>query len=290
MFSYPHTQASSGQERPEEVSLRSRNTGPAQNAIRIKQKYFIFAGGAIRTYSLHVPMGYEAGTPTPLVINLHGIAADAEGQERLSGMSHKSDEEGFIVAYPEALGSPSAWKIGACQGCATDLAFLRALIEHLRARLSIDQARIYATGMSNGGGMVNRMACEMSDMIAAIGAVSGAYPIWNNYRPTRPIPVVAFHGTADRVVPYEGLGHVLPPVRAWAAGWAARNGCDPTPTITYRRGRVSGETWSDCSGKATVTLYTIEEGGHDWPGSEGCPADIVATDMIWDFFAGHPMP
>jgi polyhydroxybutyrate depolymerase len=145
--------------------------------------------------------------------------------------------------------------------------------------------------MSNGGGMANRMACEMSDVIAAIGTVSGAYPVWNNYRPTRPVPVVAFHGTADRVVPYEGLGHVLPPIRAWAAGWAARNGCDPVPTFTYRQGKVTGETWGNCPDKARVTLYTIEGGGHDWPGSEGYPAAAIgATDVIWDFFAEYPMP
>lgn len=258
----------------------------APDAARIKRKY-ITVGGEVRTYCLYVPPGYRAGIPAPLVVNLHGIADNAEGQDRLSGMSYKADEAGFIVVYPEALGSPSDWQIGACEMGADNLVFLRDLIGRLCNRLSIDPARIYAAGMSNGGGMANRMACEMADEIAAIGVVSGAYPFYDSCWPTRPVPVVAFHGSADVIVPYGGLGRALPSIREWAAGWAVHNGCDPTPSVTYRWGRVTVESWGRPGDVAMVTLYSIAGGKHVWPGADG--GELVATDIIWDFFAAHPM-
>ncbi len=253
-------------------------------------------GGQTRSYRLHVPTGYQPGMPLPLVINVHGLGSNAEEQERLSGMSARADNAGFIVVYPEALGAPSTWHVGPGADGAADLAFMRDLINHLSRTLSVDPNRIYATGMSNGGGMVNRMACDMSDVVVAIGPVSGAYLFWNDCHPQRAVPVVAFHGTDDRIVPYEGEGRSLPPVREWAAAWAERNGCDPDPIVTYQQGEVTGETWSGCRDDATVTLYTVDGRGHAWPGSEiGLAAgttteDIVATEAIWEFFAAHPAP
>ncbi len=161
----------------------------------------------------------------------------------------------------------------------------------MEKELSIDPARIYATGISNGGGMANRLACDMADIVAAIAPVSGAYLSWQDCSPSRPVPVVAFHGTADQIVPYDGLGRTMPPIRGWAAAWAGRNDCSTTPTVTLQNGEVMGETWGDCS--AEVVLYTIEGRGHSWPGSGLVPGldvatrDIVATDVIWEFFAAH---
>ncbi len=108
------------------------------------------------------------------------------------------------------------------------------------------------------------------------------------------MPVLAFHGTADRIVPYEGKGRELPPIREWAASWATRNGCGSSPRQVFNEGEVAAASWEGCKDGATVTLYTIDGGGHTWPGAgatagwEAATKDINATDVIWDFFAAHP--
>ncbi|MEW5961085.1 MAG: hypothetical protein AB1801_25445, partial [Chloroflexota bacterium] len=177
-----------------------------------------------------------------------------------------------------------------------DLNYIRNLISYLENRLAIDPARVYATGISNGAQMTHHLGCELAGRIAAIAPVSGGYPTVEQCQPDRPVPVVAFHGTADNILPYAGQGRLLQPVRQWAAGWAARNGCAPSPKVTMEQGQVVGETWSHCRQQAEVTLYTIKEGGHGWPGSNISPDlgitthDINATEVIWDFFASHPKP
>jgi polyhydroxybutyrate depolymerase len=251
------------------------------------RRYTLYAGGEVRTYLLHLPAGYRPGRPTPLVVNLHGIGAAAAEQVGLSGMSRKANSAGFAVAYPEALNAPAAWNIELCAAGPDDLAFLDGLLGHLCARFSIDPARIYATGFSNGGGMTALLGCQRAELFAAVGPVAGAYPLWGGCRPARPVPLVAFHGTADRVVPYWGLGRALPPIRQWAAAWAARNGCDPLPTCTDHPPNVTEETWNSPGG-AAVTLYTIHGGRHEWP-HPNASGHFNATDLIWEFFKNHPM-
>jgi polyhydroxybutyrate depolymerase len=160
------------------------------------------------------------------------------------------------------------------------------------ARYPVDPKRIYATGFSNGGGMVNRLGCDLADRFAAIAPVSGAFLLSEDCRPSRPIPVMAFHGTGDRIVPYDGSGKVLPPIPAWAAGWALRNGCRQPSTAFLDDGVVRGEHWSDCEQGADVFLYTIAAGGHTWPGRISLPgqSSIDASATMWGFFQTHPMP
>jgi polyhydroxybutyrate depolymerase len=198
--------------------------------------------------------------------------------------------------HPEGLGTPQTWHFGVATEAQADLMFFRDLISYLEGQWSIDPKRIYVTGMSNGAQMMNHLGCELSDIIAAIGPVSGGYPSLHSCNPVRPMPVVAFHGTADNLIPYEGQGQILLPARERAAGWASHNGCDHTPMVTFQKGQVTGETWGNCRDGADVILYTIVGGGHSWPGSDMLPQlgittkDINATDVIWDFFAAHPMP
>lgn len=250
--------------------------------------------GQARRYRLHVPLGYDPARATALVVNLHGLNSNAAQQEHVSQMSVKADQVGFIVVYPEGLGDPQSWRVGPRAEGAADLQFMRDLVGRLQERLNVDPRRIYATGISNGAQMTHRLGCEMADVFAAIAPVSGGYPPLDTCRPSRPVPVVAFHGTEDSILPYEGKGRILIPIREWAADWAERNGCDPAPAVTFQQGEVTGETWGDCQEGAVVVLYTIEGRGHSWPGSD-MPADITtqdidATGVIWDFFAAHPMP
>jgi polyhydroxybutyrate depolymerase len=255
------------------------------------QRRVMCAGGEARTAYLRLPAGYRRGPPIPLILNLHGIDADAAHQEALSRMGRRAGEAGFAVACPEALDAPgwdapACWNIRAIRDDPDDLAFLRTLIERLCADLPIDPARIYAAGHSNGAGMVDRLACHLAEHVAAIGPVAGAYPLWRACAPAHPVPVVAFHGTADDVVPYDGLGDALPPIRAWAAAWAEHNGCDPRSTVTRVADRVIRETWGGRA-SAPVTLYTVIGGGHDWPRADR--AGVDATEVICAFFRAHPL-
>jgi polyhydroxybutyrate depolymerase len=196
-----------------------------------------------------------------------------------------------MVVYPQAAGDPAEWNLEAENN--PDLDFMRDMIAYLEAHLNVDPKRIYATGISNGGGMANRMGCSMADMIAAIAPVSGSYWYWEACDPARPLPVAAFHGDADNVVPYEGFEvgeENLPQIEAWAAAWAERNQCGTATAEIYNFGEVVGKSWQNCAADATVTLYTIAGGKHTWPGSTNGTQDIDASDAILAFFGQHSLP
>lgn len=255
----------------------------------------LVSGGVERTYLLHLPPNVDAA-PRALILSLHGYTATAAEQERLDGLGSLADEKGFIVVYPQGLGEPPGWRVGPLEAGDDDLAFLSDLIDDLASRYPIDPRRIYATGISNGGGMVDRLGCRMADRIAAIAPVSGAYLFSGDCQPARPMPVLAFHGTGDDIVPYQGEGRALPPIRDWAEAWAQRDGCRSGPTVTLQQGAATVERWADCQGDSEVQLVTIDGGGHWWPGADFSPGiprptdDIDASAMIWAFFEKHQLP
>jgi polyhydroxybutyrate depolymerase len=195
-----------------------------------------------RWFKVHVPSGYQPGQPMPMVLNLHGLGGNLDQQEALSGLSATADAAGFVVVYPQA--GASVWNIQAGDIGAIDVDFVREIILYLEERLSIDPARVYATGFSNGGGMAHRLACDLADRIAAIAPVSGAYMQDEPCEPGRPVPVLAFHGTADRYAPFvnEKVGQDIP---QWAADWAARNGCDLKPASTQVADGVHVQSWQN---------------------------------------------
>jgi polyhydroxybutyrate depolymerase len=255
----------------------------------------ITSSGVTRHYILHVPPTYQSGNAVPLVINFHGLGSNSKEEESLTGMSAKADKENFIVVYPDGLNS--AWNDGPGADGERDLQFVRDLIAYLESQYSIDPKRIYATGISNGGGMTNRLGCDMANVIAAIAPDSGAYNFWQDCHPSRPMPVLAFHGLDDHLVPYTGgtPPSMEPPIEEWASAWAQRDGCAPTPAITTPVDTVTVHTWSGCQSDAEVILYILANHGHSWPGSPTMPKAITsqainATDVMWDFFKAHPMP
>ena len=258
-----------------------------------------------RRYLLHVPDSYDGGDPVPLVINIHGFGQWPANQESVSRWSDLADEEGFIVVHPMGTGLPLRWAShtpGAADTTA-DTAFITELLNSLTRDYAVDPDRVYVTGLSNGGGMTFVMSCVLSGRIAAIGTVAGllTYP-WDACGRQRPVPLIAFHGTADPIVPYEGgplsgPAGEAPNVRSWVGDYAVRNGCTVEEELPAQ-GDVSGTRWTRPGSDASdVVLYTVAGGGHTWPGGRPLPEfitgptsdDIDATRVMWEFFLEHPL-
>lgn len=257
--------------------------------------------GRLRTYWLHLPPAFDGTTPLPLVIVLHGGGGNGVRAAEMSNMSATADAASFVAVYPDGTGQSSevllTWNSGNCCGYALDhqvddVAFIRTLIDDLSARLPIDDRRVYATGMSNGGMMTYRLGCELADRIAAIAPVAGALNV-ESCSPAEPMSVIAFHGTADQHVLYEGgapIVQVDPHPRvdtsvAESVGfWVEYDGCGPVPT-REQTGSLIHDTYGDCVEGLGVEVYTIVGGGHAWPSG-----GFSATDVMWEFFATHPRP
>ncbi len=268
--------------------------------------------GIERTYLLHIPSSYNENNPTPLVLSLHGGGGDAVNQRRVSGFNDLADEKGFIVVYPNGTGRLEdkilTWNGGTCCGYALtyqidDVGFIRAMVAELQAQYNIDPKRIYATGLSNGGIMSYRLACDAADIFAAIGPVAGT----QNYircEPSEPVSVIHFHGTDDTRLPYNGgIGDdstteiFYKSVEESINFWLDFDQCATTPkSATQLDVRI--DAYDECTQGSAIHLYTIVGGKHAWPGSDG-PAwpggddptqTISATEVMWEFFAAHPKP
>ena len=245
-------------------------------------------------YLVHLPRGYDGSKPLPLVMSLHGAASWPSFQQDVTGWNEVADRYGFIVAYPGGQGV--ALKVFSQR----EAAFIAALIDKLQASFNIDSARIYVNGLSNGAGMSDLLSCVMADRIAAIGAVATALTMTSEKcASARPMPMIAFHGTADPVTRYEG-GKVFiapdpfPSITGWLSRWARRNQCSPSPTERPVGGAVTRIEYENCA--EPVVFYRIEGGGHTWPGGVPLPAwfagptsnSINASELMWQFFEAHP--
>lgn len=270
------------------------------SAASSNQEGTITVNGLSRSYLVHLPPGYDGHSPLSLVLVLHGATESPEGVEHLSGMTAKADKDNFIAVYPRGTGRLPTWNSGACCGYAmqhqiNDVAFLRSLIGKLEQDYSIDPRRIFATGISNGGMMSYRLACEMSDKIAAIAPVEGAQEL--PCRPSNPVSIIIFHGTADHLVPYNGgstpfqMGSKRSDtsIADTLAFWAKENGCDVAPAHKETTALHTAK-YSDCTSGRAVELYAIQGGHHMWPGAPLSGNAVPATDLIWSFFAAHPQP
>ncbi len=267
----------------------------------------ITSSSQLRKYLLYVPDTYNPDSSTPLIISLHGFAEWPAHQMQVSGWNDLADRFGFLVVYPEGTRFPLRWHISGIPemrgDSIMDIAFIADLIDRLSSEYNIDNSRIYANGLSNGGGMTHLLACELSDRIAAIGVVAGAYTYpWEECNPSRPVPMIGFHGTEDRFVPFEGgkrspHGGSLPSIQHWVGIFAERNGCDLNPTPLFSEGEVKAIRFTGCLKNAEVRFYTIQGGGHSWPGGGYLPKfivghttqDINATELMWEFFQRYSL-
>ena len=250
--------------------------------------------GRARSYVLHVPQGYFPTNRMPLVLNFHGAGWTGHEQLAYSEYLSLADREGIVVVAPNAdpaLGYWAPWN-----RTVDDIGLVSKIIDEVRAELCIDGDRMYATGMSMGGIMSSYLACRLSGRIAAVVTVAGT--IQNSpCRPVRPVPAMAFHGSSDRVIRYEGGGTIfglsVPPVRSEMRAWALRNGCRDSSAVTRLASDVVERRWA-CSADRMVKLVRIEGGGHTWPGAsfrEGLgrvTQNIDATVRGWSFLENHP--
>lgn len=254
------------------------------------------SGGAARAYLLHVPPSYDGSRAMPLVLNFHGFGSNARQQAAYSALPAKGDDAGFITIAPDGTGDPRRWDLTAGS---PDVAFVGALLDDVAARLCIDTARVFATGISNGAAFSARLACDLPDRIRAIGAVAAlVYPL--RCDTTRAMPVIALQGTEDPCVPFEGgvskCGMMLPVPAAEdaARNWARHDGCNLDAPHSQVTAHVRAVAYSECADRdAAVILYIVYGGGHTWPGAIPVPRlgattdEVRATDLIWEFFAGR---
>jgi polyhydroxybutyrate depolymerase len=263
-----------------------------------------------RSYLVHIPESYDPSKPTPIVLALHGVTMTGPTMAGFCGMSAKADAAGFIVVYPDGTGNKPFlfWNAGgdweAVGRKPDDVAFIGKLLDDLARQVNVDEKRIYACGMSNGAMMCYRLAAELSDRIAAIATIAGTVAVPES-NPKRPVPVIHFHGTNDKMVPFEtAAGRIRPSYRGMSVQdsirtWVKLNGCDEVAQATDVLSKpdddlnVTRTKYGPGKNGAEVVLVVVEGGGHTWPGRKprfrGKSAlNISANDLIWEFFQKHP--
>lgn len=279
--------------------------------------------GTSRSYYLHIPSSYQSGKPMPLVLAFHGGRGRGDRLAINTRLNDVASREGFIVAYPNGVNNQ--WNDGRnAEGLDTnidDVGFVSTLIDKLVGEKSINKNKVYAVGISNGGMFTQRLACQISNKLAAVATVIAALPknLQATCKPRRPMPIVMINGTADTIVPWQGgevaqdirnragqkprgVGGEVISVPATIAFWRSNNGCslqqsvEKLPDTQPDGTQVTRSQYSNCRNASQVVLYTIEGGGHGWPGSNIRPEqrrlgdrvgivsqDISASNVIWNF-------
>lgn len=262
-----------------------------------------------RTYLVHVPKDHNPKKQSPVVLALHGAMMNGSMMVWFSGLNETSDKEGFVVVYPSGtgIGTFLFWNAGGLKGkLADDVAFVGKLLDDLGTAVKVDEKRIYACGMSNGGMMCYRLAAELSDRIAAIAPVAGTIAI-DESKPKRPVPVIHFHGSKDTIVPFEVAKGRSPAFRKLKSveesvqTWVKINECEQKPKtdVLSKDGddmKVVRSLYGGGKDGTEVVLVLIEEGGHTWPGQAPpvgfigkSPKNFSANDAMWEFFKKHAL-
>jgi polyhydroxybutyrate depolymerase len=259
-------------------------------------------GGQRRPFIVHLPKG-QAKENLPVVLVLHGGGGNAENMRSMTGMNDVADKHGFLAVYPEGFGSPlmdrmRTWNAGDCCGPAVkkksdDVGYIDAVIDRLIADYRIDSSRVYATGHSNGAMMSYRLACELSDRIAAIAPNAGQRPV-EGCKFKRPVPVLHMHGTEDPCALYSGgekCGGCFSkflrfnveedrsclPVRTVVQDIAKLNSCEMTTEVTLQKGALTCEQYK-CGAQAAVSLCSFAGMGHRWAGASDKGPSVCAKE------------
>ncbi|ELS58895.1 alpha/beta hydrolase family esterase [Streptomyces viridochromogenes] len=240
--------------------------------------------GKQRTYKVHAPPGYTPDKELPLVIAMHPYPSTGAYMERLSGLSEKAAQEDFLVVYPD--GHAQAFNALVCCGSEDDVGLLRTITHRFVDKWGADPDLIYATGISNGGGMSLKAAVELHDVFAAVAPVSGGFigsaAKDDSYRPDSPVSVMTFVGELDRY--YDSFDTGI-------KTWQKRVRCKVAPPEKVEK-KVT-RTTATCADGSEVTTYRLALMGHSWPGGLSddmafTESDVNATDLMWEFFAAHP--
>jgi polyhydroxybutyrate depolymerase len=278
----------------------------------------IEVGGIKRHYLVHTPPTYDRTKATLVVLNFHGGGGNIKTQRNFSQMDITADRAGFIAVYPQGTGPQRrlrlrkgfTWNAGTCCGWAQehnidDVGFVSALLDEVERLFNVDPKRVYATGYSNGAIMCYRLACELSDRIAAIAPVSGTMAM-TECRPSRPVSIIHFHGTQDKFLPFAGgrgpqsmPGQYFKSVDESLSFWLNFLRIKSKSLKKRRKGDAIDIDYGTGRDGAEVVLWKIEGGGHTWPGGRfgflgkrvlgKMNTDISATDLMWAFFQRHPM-
>ena len=279
---------------------RAPDPGPTSGATFGDVVQTLAVAGTPRAYRLAVPASYRRDRPTPLIFDFHGSGSNAVQQSAYSQLPTVGAGAGYLVVTPDAIGGN--WNLAAPGTATADQLLVTALESDLGARYCVDESRIFAAGISLGSEFATITACNPANHIAAVGLVSAEYLL----RPCPgPVPVLAFHGTADPVVPYASgaTGRSVPGIPVVGAiqnleAWAKLDRCRPTPVVSTPAPQISRSVWSGCAGGSSVILYSVLGGGHTWPGSPivlsaavlGPTTEAVsATHLMLAFFAAHPI-
>lgn len=262
-----------------------------------------------RKYLLYVPASYDASQLVPLVLFFHGGGGHMEQAVADYGWEEKADKEGLIVAFPNGSSRLprqhlATWNAGNCCGYARDqniddISFVKQVVADIESRVNIDTARVFATGMSNGGMMAHRLACEMADIFTAVASVAGTDGTLT-CTPSRPISVMHIHAKDDTHVLYGGGAGKdvfrdeskvadFTSVDETVRRWIERNHANPTPRRILDVPGAYADLYTSDRNNAQVELVVTETGGHSWPGGKAVRGKsptraVIANDIIWDFF------
>ena len=255
-----------------------------------------------RPYEFYAPTSYDPATPTPLIVALHGRPGTGYVIAVLLDLFNASDSYGFLVAYPDGRVGPDSLNFwAATDACCNpthepdvDAAYLEAVIDDSRKRYNVDPARIYVVGVSNGGFMAHRLACEMGDRLAAIISVAGV--TWADPAACpapAPIHILQIHGDMDMTVKPAG-GQFMnqapyPSLAATIDQWSMKNGCTGALTDTGRIDfdeMVAGsetrqQEVAGCPQHGSVSLWTVEGAGHALDPIDALP------QLMWDYLRMH---
>ncbi|MBV8159676.1 MAG: hypothetical protein JO265_02020 [Acidimicrobiia bacterium] len=259
--------------------------------------------GIDRDYILYVPGSYTGSSAVPVLFDFHGFGSDAAQQIAYGDFRPLADRDGALIVAPdgEAAAIGRHFNVAQLPGQPDDVAFTLSILDSLEKDFCVDARRVYSTGMSDGGAMTSLLACVASNRFAAFGAVAVVlFPSGCNAG--RSVPIAAFMGDADPIVPFNGgqvncCDHaVVPAAPASMANWAAHDACAPQPRQQMLGSEVTLREWTGCTAPGAVRFYVINGGGHTWPGAIDArflgmtTHQISASDTLWAFFLAHPLP